>query len=140
MSPTGSDAMIPPDHTDGSLPITTSSGRAAGLYRLGLEQLRRSPAEAGASFARAVAEDEGFALAIAAAAVAARPPPDPDESTRVLDRALRACRSATRRERQHVEIVAYFVHGELSRATALAAAHLSEFPRDTLIAHLFGHD
>ena len=71
---------------------------------------------------------------IAAAALASRS--NAMESAAMLARALREARSATRRERQHVEIVGFFVHGERSRAKALAAAHLAEFPRDALIVYV----
>lgn len=131
--------MTRPTHTDGSLPITTSSDRAAALYRLGLDQLPGSSSAAKATFAAAVAEDPGFAVAIAAAAVTSQPS-DTVGSARMLDRALQAARSTTRRERQHVEIVADFVRGDLGHATALAAAHLAEFPHDALIIHLWDRD
>ena len=123
-------------HTDGFLPITTGSARAAALYRDGVEQFMRSSDSASATFDAAVAEDGGFAVAIAAAALVSRSRSTPMASAAMLSRALRVARSATRRERQHVEIVGFFVHGELSRAKALAAAHLAEFPDDALIAHV----
>ena len=53
----------------------------------------------------------------------------------VLGRALGATHGITRRERQHVEIVALDLAGETDRARALGAAHLKEF-RDPLIDHL----
>jgi hypothetical protein len=59
------------------------------------------------------------------------------ESEQAVLRVLAAARGATRRERQHVEIVALAFVGELIRARALRAAHLAEFPDDVLIVHLF---
>jgi hypothetical protein len=41
----------------------------------------------------------------------------------------------TRRERQHAEIVGLLHSGEISRACALAAAHLDEFPTDQVVSH-----
>ena len=123
-------------YTDGSLPITTSSARAASLYRAGVERFVRSSDSASATFDAAVAEDGEFAVAIAAAALASRSRSNAMESAARLGHALRVARSATRRERQHVEILGFFVHGEHSQAKALAAAHLAEYPHDALIAYV----
>ena len=128
--------MTTSTHTDGSFPLTTTSARAAALYRGGVNLFIRSSDAALATFDAAVALDGGFAVAIAAAALASRSESSAMESAAVLGRALRAARSATRRERQHVEILGFFVHGERSHANALAAAHLAEFPHDTLIAYV----
>jgi DNA-binding GntR family transcriptional regulator len=59
------------------------------------------------------------------------------ESREALDRVLTAARSAARPERQHVEIVALVLVGDVARARALRAAHLAEFPDDVLIVHVF---
>ena len=59
------------------------------------------------------------------------------ESERAVARVLMAAHGATRRERQHVEIVALVLVGDVTRARALRAAHLAEFPGDVLIVHLF---
>jgi hypothetical protein len=58
------------------------------------------------------------------------------ESEQAVSRVLAAARSSTRRERQHVEIVALALVGDVARAQALRAAHLAEFPDDVLIVHL----
>lgn len=59
------------------------------------------------------------------------------QSDSVLARVLTAARGGTRRERQHVEIVALVLVGDIARARALRAAHLAEFPDDVLVVHLF---
>jgi len=59
------------------------------------------------------------------------------EPEQALARVLTATVGATRRERQHVEIVALALVGAVARAQALRAAHLAEFPDDVLIVHLF---
>jgi DNA-binding GntR family transcriptional regulator len=43
----------------------------------------------------------------------------------------------TRRERQHLEIVAHTIAGDGERASGLAREHLAEFPTDRLIAAAF---
>jgi hypothetical protein len=45
--------------------------------------------------------------------------------------------SDTRRKRQHAEIVGLLLAGEVSRACALAAEHLDEFPADQVVSDLF---
>ena len=59
------------------------------------------------------------------------------EPEQTLARVLAATRGATRRDRQHIEIVALAILGDVARARALRAAHLAEFPDDVLIVHLF---
>ena len=59
------------------------------------------------------------------------------ESERAVARVLTAASGATRRERQHVEVVALVLVGDVARARALRGAHLAEFPDDVLIVHLF---
>jgi hypothetical protein len=56
----------------------------------------------------------------------------------VLECALAASTPATRRERQHIEIVMIALRGDRARARALGAGHLTEFPDDALIRHLVG--
>ena len=59
------------------------------------------------------------------------------ESERAVARVLDEAHGTTRRERQHIEIVALAFVGDVARARALRAAHLAEFPDDVLIVHLF---
>ncbi|MGD9798353.1 MAG: zinc-binding dehydrogenase [Acidimicrobiia bacterium] len=82
--------------------------------------------------AAAVAADGAMAVAAAALAFQTR---GGAEARAHLERAIGAARSATRRERQHVEIVAAILDGDLGRARALGAEHLADFPRDALVAH-----
>ena len=59
------------------------------------------------------------------------------ESEQLVARVLTAAEGLTRCERQHVEIVALVLVGDVARARALRGAHLAEFPDDVLIVHLF---
>jgi hypothetical protein len=59
-----------------------------------------------------------------------------EEVADALERNLAGCTRATRRERQHMEIVVLAVRGERERAHALGRGHLREFPDDMIIAHV----
>jgi len=122
-----------PHPTDASYGITSTSPEAVAHYRKGVELVVRSSVEAPPVLAAAVAADDQMAVALVALAVAIGAGPEADV---LLDQALARGRSATRRERQHVEIVVDAVRGDGRRARALAADHLAEFPGDALIAHL----
>lgn len=77
---------------------------------------------------RCLARRPGFALALACqAAIVGRAP-----STGWPP----ATAGLTRRERQHLDIVAAAVAGRLDRASGLAAEHLVEYPGDRLITTL----
>jgi hypothetical protein len=121
--------------TDGWYVITTNSLEAVALYREGVELVLRSSGEARSVLAAADAADRQMAVALAALAHEVR---SESEVRSILDEAAAAARSATRRERQHVEIVTSTLMGDSSRARALGAEHLANFPRDALIGYLLG--
>jgi hypothetical protein len=123
-------------HTDGTNIITTNSADAATFYAEGVALLIRSSPDAQSSLRTAVAADGHLSVALAALAVDAQSHGFDYECDQVIARALVAAHGTTRRERQHVEIVALVVRGDLDRAHALRAAHLAEFPNDALIVHL----
>ena|SRR5947209_607126 len=123
-------------HTDGTNIITTASAAAAVLYARGVECLIRSSPDAGDNLRAAVRLDSHLAVAFAALAVAAASHELDSERDASIACALAEVHGTTRRERQHVEIVALVLSGDISRAGALRAAHLAEFPLDSLIGHL----
>jgi hypothetical protein len=81
----------------------------------------------------AVRADSQLAVAHAALAVAAATSAD---AATAIEQALANPHPATRRERQHIEIVALMLSGAVDRGRALAADHLAEFPTDELISYL----
>src|SRR5436190_386919 len=127
-----------PPQTDGANSITTESAEAAALYTQGVESLIRSSPDAGKQLLDAVTADADLAVALAAVAVDARSRGCENESERAIEQAVTAAHGITRRERQHVEIVALLLTGHVDRGRALCAAHLAEFRHDALIAHLLG--
>jgi DNA-binding FadR family transcriptional regulator len=122
--------------TDGANSITTESAAAAALYTEGVELLIRSSPDARKQLLDAVTADADLAVALAAVAVDARSRGFENECDQAIERAVTAAHGITRRERQHVEIVALVLTGHVDRARALCAAHLAEFRHDALIAHL----
>jgi hypothetical protein len=81
----------------------------------------------------AVLADPQLAVAHAALAVAASTSAD---ARTAMERAVATAPVATRRERQHVEIVGLMLSGAVDRGRTLAAEHLAEFPTDELISYL----
>jgi hypothetical protein len=81
----------------------------------------------------AVRADPQLAVAHAALAVATATATD---AATAIEQAKANAHLATRRERQHIEIVGLMLSGDLGRGRALAAEHLAEFPTDELIRRI----
>ena len=115
------------------LELSTQSPAAADAYVEALDLWLRLHLQATDRFVVALGHDPGFALA--RAAVASQLQFEPDLAPAV-SQALAASRHAThasRRERQHVDIVRRTVARDWGTALRLAVAHLDEFPRDVRI-------
>lgn len=85
---------------------------------------------------RALAADPEFALAHAARARALQMRGAAIEARGSAARASDLVRTATRRERGHVEAVNLALGPDLARALAAAREHVREFPRDALVLSL----
>ena len=114
------------------LPLSTSPA-AADHYVEAVDRMLSGNAGAPEALARALEEDQGFALGHAALAVSSQLRACFAEAPPHAERALALTGGLTRRERQHVEAIAATVRGEVAQARALMAEHLAEFPRDALI-------
>ncbi len=112
--------------------ITTESAEAAALYAEGVRLLIAGSPDAAAVLGATVAADPAFGVALAALALSSRDAALLDD----VQASVAAPSAATRRERQHVEIVALAVAGDHARACALGSDHLREFPGDLVVAHL----
>lgn len=117
------------------LRISTRSEAAAASYMEGLDLLLEQSYGAEDCLQQAVSEDEGFALGHATLALAQMAHADGRERATV-ERARELAAGATRRERQHIEALALFMHAEGRRAIALVRDHLGEFPRDAMMVRL----
>jgi hypothetical protein len=127
-----------PPYTDHmGLVVTTSSADAAASYAEGVQLLLSESPNAVPVLGAAVAADPSFAMVYAALALATADQTEANEEVAdALERNLVGCTRATRRERQHMEIIALAVRGDRERAHALGRGHLHEFPDDMLIAHV----
>jgi tetratricopeptide (TPR) repeat protein len=118
------------------LPLTTVSDSAAAFYRDGVDLILSAWYGAGDAFDRAILEDPAFALAHIARARVHQMNMEVTEARARAAHARQLAASATRRERQHVEIMAAAIEGQPSVALAGAEQHLDEFPRDALVLSL----
>jgi Tfp pilus assembly protein PilF len=118
------------------LPLTTGSPAAAAAYGDGVDLLLSASAGSADRLDAAIAADEGFALAHAARARVHQLRAEMADARTVVARARALAPGATRRERQHVEVIALGIEGVAPPAYAAARAHLEEFPRDALVLSL----
>jgi tetratricopeptide (TPR) repeat protein len=117
------------------LPVTTASPAALGHFQDGMDRVLSYGAGAEASFAAALAADDGLAVAHAAAALVAAVLGDAPAARAAAGRARETVGGATRRERQHVEAVGTLIAGDTARGLALVDEHVAEFPRDALLVN-----
>lgn len=115
------------------LPLTTGSDRAAAFYRDGVDRILSAWVGADDAFDRAIVEDPGFALAYVARARVHQLNMETAEARAKAAQARELAAGMTRRERQHVEIMAAAIEGQPKLALAGAEQHLEEFPRDALV-------
>ena len=110
-------------------PRRPPSRRCGDLYRRGVNCWRTAGrGRRSRSCAAAVAVDERSALAHVALAVAEHEVGDHD-ACRARAAAV-TLRQTSRRERQHVAVIALALEGNLARASALGREHLREFAAD----------
>jgi hypothetical protein len=115
------------------LPLTTGSDRAAAFYRDGVDRILSAWYGADEAFDKAIAEDPGFALATIARARVHQLNMETAAARAKAARARELALTASRRERQHVEIMAAAIEGRPRAALEGAEQHLDEFPRDALV-------
>lgn len=118
------------------LAVTTNSPVAYQRYVDGLDLALSQNYGAEQHFRLATEADEGFALAHGALAFSLMTRVAVPEAREAADRAQSLTAGITRRERQHVEVVARYVYGENTRSYALVREHLAEFPGDAFLLRL----
>jgi tetratricopeptide (TPR) repeat protein len=118
------------------LPLTTVSDPAAASYRDGVDRILSAWNGADHAFDRAISEDPDFALAHIARARVHQLHMEIGEARAKAAQARELATAASRRERQHVEILAAAVEGQPRVALVSAEQHLEEFPRDALVFSL----
>jgi len=97
---------------------------------------RSSSADAEALLRDAVAADPNFALARVALDLAVDAGDGAADGRGGADRPDSTFTRATRRERQHIEVIRLLLDGERDRAAVLGREHLREFPNDVLVSHV----
>ncbi|RVU21877.1 tetratricopeptide repeat protein [Methylobacterium oryzihabitans] len=119
------------------LPLSTSSDRAAALYRDGVDLLLAAWPGAAERLDAAIAEDPDFALAHAARARLHAMRAEPAAArTRIAAATECVARHGTGRERGHVAVLALAIDGRAPQALAQGLAHVEAWPRDALILSL----
>jgi Tfp pilus assembly protein PilF len=118
------------------LPVTTASETAAAAYREGLDRILSAWVGAAEPLEHAIAEDPGFALAYIARARVHQIYAEAADARAKAAQARRLAANLTKRERQHIEIIATAIEGQSKAALAKAEQHLDEFPRDALVLSL----
>ncbi|MGA7679579.1 MAG: hypothetical protein WCA54_05310 [Pseudolabrys sp.] len=101
------------------LPLTTTSEAAAVAYREGLDRILYAWVDAGAVLEQAIAEDPGFALAYIARARVHQIYAETADARAKAKQARSLAAKLTKRERQHVEIIASAIEGQSADVPAV---------------------
>lgn len=115
------------------LPLTTSSDAAAAAYREAHDAILSAWPGAIEALDRATAADPTFALPHIARARIHQMYGEGADARAKAARARELAAHATKRERQHVDVLAAAVEGRSKDALTGAEAHVEEFPRDALV-------
>ena len=115
------------------LELTSNSPAAVAHYTTGLDHALAGNAPAESFFERAAAADPGFALAHIGQAAMLQFRGRRAEAIGAIAQARALAPRVTRRERQHIEMLATMLDGDAARALQLVHEHLKEFPRDALV-------
>lgn len=114
------------------LPLTAANDAAAGAYRLCADRLLAAVGDPLAAADAAIAADPDMPLAHSARAMALLFRGQPRAARDAVLRATRLAASATRRERQHVAIIADVVNAQRDAGLAKIREHVKDYPRDAL--------
>ena len=119
------------------LPISTSSDRAAGRYREGVDLMLSTWPGADAVLNEAIAADPGFALAHAARArLHAMRSESAQAKRRIAEASELVVVRGTERERSHVAALSHALNGRAGEALAAVYAHADTWPRDVVVLSL----
>lgn len=114
------------------LPLTTSSDAAAAAFRRAADRLLAAVGDPLAAADAAIQEDPSMALAQSARAMALLFRGQPKPAREAAEQAVRLAGAATRRERQHADIILDVVTGRRAAGLAKIREHLKDYPRDAL--------
>lgn len=113
--------------------LGTSSPAAARHYNDGMDRYLSGGAGHEAAMEAAATADEGFALAHVALARFNQFRGRMREATAGARRARELAAGITRREQQHIEVIATAIEGQPMRALALVKEHVQDYPTDAFV-------
>ena len=114
--------------------LTTTSTTARDLYIRALDRLLAADARPVEAFEECVAAAPEFALGHAGLARARHMTGDTKGARKALAQAQKTARGATPRETAHIEALSLLIAGKAAPALKAIRTHLSEHPRDALLA------
>lgn len=115
------------------LPLSTTSPAAADAYVRSVDASLALNGGAQEAAEEAIAADEGFALAHVALARLHQLEGRMADAQAEKERALALAGGTTRREQQHLAVMARAIDGDGDGALALIHEHLQDFPRDAYL-------
>ncbi len=116
--------------------VTTSSARAVERLDEAVRLTNSLRMGAGDAYKACLAEDPDFAIAHAGVAFSLLVGNQAARAKQSIATARRLGETATRRERQHIEVIGTLVDGDSSdyaRAADLGCEHLADFPKDSRV-------
>ena len=113
--------------------ISAGSGEVRDAYVAAVDCLLAAGAQTEQAFAKVTDLDPGFALAFAGRARCLALYGRGPEARAAVGQARELAAAATRRERQHVEALAFAIEGQPTASLKATHEHLDEFPRDAMV-------
>lgn len=128
---------MPTSFTDRyGMTISTDNPQAAEQWQEGLDRLLSQNAGPDAKFEKAIELDDQFAMAHGCLAFWYMQRARPEEARASIQRALSLASEITRRERQQLEAINFWIQGQGREALGRLKEHLAEFPQDALLMRL----
>ncbi|WP_299843524.1 tetratricopeptide repeat protein [uncultured Roseovarius sp.] len=114
--------------------LSTDSAKAAEAYSTGLYRLLAAQADVVAPFEEAIAHDPQFALAHVGLARALQTVNDAEATREAMATAKTLSDPCKMREQSHIHALDLLVSGKTADAYTAIRAHVSEYPRDAMVA------
>ena len=116
--------------------LTTSTGLARDNYDIGLRAFLSANYGAQEAFSQAVEADPNFSLAYLGLARSFMSSGEIEEAKRALAKAKNVLSVTTDREKSHFSCCELILSGQSQKARAAVYKHVSEWPRDAMIAQM----
>ena len=116
--------------------LTTSTGLARDNYDIGLRAFLSANYGAQEAFSQAVEADPNFSLAYLGLARSFMNSGRIEEAKKALGKAKNALKGTTEQEKSHFLCCELFLLGQSQKARAAVYKHVSEWPRDAMIAQM----